>query len=80
MNASILAPTPILEVVNTGKEFKFRLVASNGKATRWAGYTGVAYLNGYCTATEYSLPKHIAMQVITLRDFADNSEIFYRSI
>jgi len=56
------------EVVNTEKEFKFRLVDGELK-TNWCTYTMMCYLNGRVAATQYYLPQSHECRPITPDEF-----------
>ena len=62
-------PKPTVEVYDEPDGFRFRLVGRDGKKTGWANYTGVCYLDGWVTATEYYLPRTLALAAITPDEF-----------
>lgn len=63
-----------VEIEDTGAKFRFRLkLVKNDKTTeysRWSvSYTDVVQLNGMCAATEYYLPKNLALTPVSCEQF-----------
>lgn len=42
-----------VEVIDNSREFKFRLVADDGRVSGWAGYAQIAMLDDKCAITGY---------------------------
>ena len=61
-----IKPKPVVETREaTSCGLMFRLVAKDGRATAWCSYAGVAYLDGWATATDYYLADGTKFPILT---------------
>lgn len=45
-----------VEVESTATVFRFRILCSDGRCSRWASYTAIAQLDDVCVASCYYVP------------------------
>lgn len=49
--------------------FQHRITCSDGRVGKWAGYTSISVLDGYCSVTPFLLNKSKCVVVLNAQDF-----------